>query len=215
MRTSVLTGLLLAVVTVGLIGFWVLRSGTPSVSEDAIGENEPHRGLPEQTGRQPEAPADPSAHADPESPAAEPADSQQAMREATRLHAITAAMHQATGGRVVQTLTESGLAPTDSERIARIYSSDLAECVMTSLGREAERQSIPVDQLIDRIGRAVSSGDLNVSDMSLYDITAALSGVIDIPGMEGVILPCWADAAQAAGISFQSEIEAIEEQLSR
>lgn len=215
MRASVLAGTLLAIVAVGLIGFWVLTSGTPSVSQDGILANEAHRGLPERTGRRLEAPADPSAPADAESPPAEPADGQGAMREATRRQAIAAAMYQASGGRVAQTLTESGLAPSDSERIARTYSSDLAECAMASLGREAERQSIPVDQLINRIGRAVSSGDLNVSDMSLYDITVALSGVIDVPGMEGVILPCWADAAQAAGISFQSEIEAIEDQLSR
>jgi hypothetical protein len=90
---------------------------------------------------------------------------------------------------------------------------DFAQCAISSLTTEAARQSIPVDELIARLRAAVSSGDLNVSDMSMYDVTVAVSGVIDLSSMETSLLPCWADAAQRAGIPFESGVEAMTDQL--
>lgn len=98
-------------------------------------------------------------------------------------------IYRLAGRKIVQILTDSGLALSDSEGIARRYAADVAECAIASLTAEAARQSIPVDELLSRLAKAARDGGDPVD-------------VIDRPSVEAHAAPCQADALQQAGISM-------------
>lgn len=112
-------------------------------------------------------------------------------------------VYRLAGGRIVQMLTDSGLALSDSERIARQYAADVAECAITWLAVEATRQSISIDELLSRLAGAAADGG------NPFD-------VIDRPSVEAYAAPCEADAMQRAGFSMPSDApQRSEENIAR
>jgi hypothetical protein len=111
-------------------------------------------------------------------------------------------IYQLNGTRVVQRLTDSGMALSDSEQIARRYAVDVAECAMASLKIEAARQSISVDELLSHLAAAARIG-------------GDPSDVIDRSSVEANALPCETDAMQRAGIPFQSDVRISDEEIER
>jgi hypothetical protein len=121
---------------------------------------------------------------------------------------LTAAFFKDMGPRVIQKLTESGLSPADSERVARQYAADIAECGTTMIVEEAARQSVPVLELFARFFAAMKAGDWN-----RRDVTERLSGVVDVNSTGTGLYPCITSAAQRAGLSYEEESEATRKEV--
>jgi hypothetical protein len=121
---------------------------------------------------------------------------------------LTAAFFKDMGPRVIQKLTESGLAPADSERVARQYAADIAECGTTMIVEEAARQSVPIMELFARFFAAMQAGDWNRPD-----VTERLSGVVDVNSTSTGLYPCITSAAQRAGLSYEEEGEATRQKV--
>lgn len=130
-----------------------------------------------------------------------------------RQQAMANAMYQTIGSRVAERLTDSGLATSDSEELARNYTTGLAACATNSLTMEAGRQSVSIEEMISRLRAAMDFGDVNLSDVSMTDMIDRLSTVVDLASMETNLFPCLTGATERAGLSFQSETEALSDQL--
>jgi hypothetical protein len=121
---------------------------------------------------------------------------------------LTEAFFRDMGPRVIQKLSESGLSPADSERIARLYAADIAECGTTMIVDEAARQSVPIMELFARFFAAMQAGEWNRPE-----VTERLSGVIDVNSTSTGLYPCITSAAQRAGLSYQEEGEATRQEM--
>ena len=132
---------------------------------------------------------------------------------ANRRRDMANALYLMSRDRLVEDLTSSGLAESDSEAIARRYASDIAECATTSLAMEAQRQSISVDELFSRLREAMDFGDLNPSDVDPSDVMVRLSYVVDLTSIETNLLPCWVDAMQRAGLPYEAEAQSLLDQF--
>jgi hypothetical protein len=110
------------------------------------------------------------------------------------------AIYQLAGTSVVQSLTRSGLALSDSEEIARRLAADTAACTMDSLRVEAERQSISAEELLSQLQAAARDG-------------GDLFYVADLSSLQANALPCQADAMQRAGIVYPAGVQVGEEEI--
>jgi hypothetical protein len=121
---------------------------------------------------------------------------------------LTAAFFKDMGPRVIKKLTESGLSPADSEKVARQYAADIAECGTTMIVEEATRQSVSVMEMLSRFFAAMQAGDWNRAD-----VTERLSGVVDLNSTSTGLYPCITSAAQRAGLSYEEESEATRQEV--
>jgi hypothetical protein len=202
MRATTFIGTFLAAAA-GLIVFWNLRPDSDfSAQEIAVDHPTATRSEPIELTTEVAQESVDSGSDRLEQSAAEEADDS---RLARRQQDIVEAIYRTVGGRVVQKLTDSGIAPSDSEEIARRYAADSAECAMDALQAEAARQSISVDELLARIAAAVADGgDIN----DVFD-------VVDRSSVETSTLLCEADALQRAGIPLQSDVQMSGEEIER
>jgi hypothetical protein len=180
MKLSAYFAICLAVVTVGLVIFWGVRED--SVPTERV-EGAPAIRLSDQAES---ITVEPDESVDPES---------RQVEQSTNWLALV-------GPTVVQSLTHSGLALADSEAIARRLAADTAKCTMDSLRVEAERQSVPVDELLSQLQAAVRTGGERLA-------------AADLSSLQANAFSCQADAMQRAGIVYPSGLQVSEEQTKK
>jgi hypothetical protein len=112
-------------------------------------------------------------------------------RLAERQQNMEDGIYQLVGTSVVQSLSESGLAPSDSEEIARRLAAETAECTMDSLRVEAERQAISADELLSQLQATARDGG------DPFDVA-------NLSSMNAHAFPCQVEAMQRAGIVYPS-----------
>lgn len=143
-------------------------------------------------------------------PAAEPIEESTENLLIRRQQQMTEGFYQAFGRQIAQTLTDSGLSQSDSEAIARRYAEGFTECTTAAIETEAERQSISVDELLERLREATYIGNVTPSDDD--PVSAAMqrvSGVMDIISVDANLGACVMGAMARAGISFQTGLDTL------
>ena len=129
-------------------------------------------------------------------------------RLAQRLPELIDRISQTIAAQAVQALTESGLSQADSEAVAQKSASDFTDCAVAAFASEAERQSIPLNELFTRLLEVTYIGNVDVSDPA-FDPVQNLSRALDPYGMNANLESCVADVTQKSGISYQSAVEAL------
>lgn len=129
-------------------------------------------------------------------------------RLAQRLPELIDRISQTIAAQAIQALTDSGLSQADSEAVAQRSASEFSECVMAAFVIEAERQSIPLNELFTRLLEVTYIGNVDVSDPA-FDPIQNLSKALDPYGMNANLESCVADVTQKSGISYQSAVEAL------
>jgi hypothetical protein len=198
MKLSAYSAICLAVVTVGLVILWGVRED--SVPTEGA-EGAPGVRLSDQTESitvEPDESVGPESRQMEQTSSEEAADSALAKRQKDMEDGI----YQLVGPSVIQSLTQSGLALADSEAIARGLAADTAKCTMDSLRVEAERQSVPVDELLSHLQAAVRTG-------------GELLAAADLSSLQANAFSCQADAMQRAGIVYPSGLQVSEEQTKK
>lgn len=196
MKLSAYVAICLATVTMGLVVFWSVReeSAPTEPAEVAPSAVRLSDGA-ESTTAKPDESVDPESGQVEQSVSEEAADSALAKRQKDMEDGI----YQLVGASIVQSLTQSGLALSDSEEIARRLAADTAKCTMDSLKVEAERQSVSVDELLSQLQAAVKAG-------------GELLDAADLSSLQTNAFSCQADAMQRAGIVYPSGVQVSEEQ---
>lgn len=199
MKMRAYVAICLAAVTVGLAFFWNVRQNSVRMERTEVA---PPADRPSERGES--TTAEPDESVDPESGQAERTISEEAGDSALakRQKDMEDGIYQLVGTSIVQSLTQSGLALSDSEEIARRLAADTAKCTMDSLSVEAERQSISADELLSQLQTTVRDG-------------GSPFAVADLSGMNANAFPCQADAMQRAGMLFSSSAQASEEQIKK
>lgn len=191
----------LASLAAGLIYFWSVGSDSISSPGKGIAVTDQIGTLSERVGSTPDAVEE---SVDSDSDQTEPAASSEASDSplVRRQQDMAKAIYRLGGTRVVQRLVESGLAPSDSDEIARRYAEEVAACAMASLRTEAARQSMSLDELMAELAGAARGGG------DPFD-------VVDRSRLEANALPCEADAMQRAGIPYGPDTLISEEEAER
>ena len=212
MKVKTFISICLAAVAAGLLVFWNLRGDSISSSARPTAVTDSTEISSERVDLTTDATEEPvnSDSSQLERSAVEEAIED---RLTQRQQGIADTIYQTLGSRIVQTLTDSGLALSDSEEIARRYAADMAECIDVTFTTEAARQSMSVDELFARVRTTMDFGDLNLSDVPASDVIASVSDVMDLSSMVTNVQPCIVGAIQGAGISFQSVMEDMMDQF--
>ncbi|HJR68669.1 MAG TPA: hypothetical protein VKA43_01375 [Gammaproteobacteria bacterium] len=201
MKASIVVSICLAVVAAGLTMFWNNRGELipSSAREVAVPLPTPIHERFDVTTSAVEQSRDTDFESAPtvQSPSEEGIDGRLA-----RQQEMVDALYALSSTRVIQRLTDLGLAQSDSEVIARRYAADVAECAMAALETEAARQLISVDELLSRVAAAGRDGG------NAFD-------AVDRSSLEANALPCEADALQRAGIPFKSDEQISDEEIER
>ena len=196
MKPSACVAICLAAVTVGLMFFWSVRKDSGPTERAEVAPSAVHLSdRANSTTEKQDGSVDPESDQVEQSVPEEAADSALAKRQKDMEDGI----YQLVGTSVVQSLTQSGLALSDSEEIARRLAADTAKCTMDSLRVEAERQSVSVDELLSHLQAAARTG-------------GELLDAADLSRLQANAFSCQADAMQRAGIVYPSGVQASEEQ---
>lgn len=196
MKMSAYVAICLAAVTVGLVFFWNVRENSvPTERTEVAPSADRLSERAESTTAKPDESVDPESGQVEQTVSEEAADSALAKRQKDMEDGI----YQLAGTSVVQSLTQSGLALSESEEIARRLAADTAKCTMDSLRVEAERQSISVDELLSQLQAAVRTGGEQLD-------------AVDLSTLQASAFSCQADAMQRAGIVYPSGVQVSEEQ---
>jgi hypothetical protein len=199
MKASIVVSVCLVVVAAGLTVFWNNRGASIPSSAGEVAVTPPTPTASERsdvTTSAVEEPRNTDVGSDQtvRSPLEEDIDGRLARRQQEMADRI----YQLSGTWVVQRLTNSGLAQSDSEVIARRYAADSAECAMAALKTEAARQLISVDELLSRVAAAGRNGG------DSFD-------AVDRSSLEANTFPCEVAALQRAGIPLDEEFERLGE----
>lgn len=201
MKATTLASIFLPAAAAGLTLLWNLRADSISSSARGIAVSDstaapiPERSYP------PSDALEESVDSQSREPERNATDDPVEIRLAERHQEMTDRMYQTVGSSVVRYLAESGLAPSDSEEVARKYAEDFAECGLRAFQIEAERQSISVEELISHFREVVDFRE--VPAISSSEVVENASLVIDVPSVNANLFGCVASAVQRAGIPYR------------
>jgi hypothetical protein len=106
------------------------------------------------------------------------------------IHALIVDKNRASRGRLIDALMESGLARSDSERIAGEALDDTADCVLEALRAQAAEQDVPFDRVLFTLEAVLSDADVDLAE------------TVDVRALDARAAPCVLDVVQEAGFSL-------------